>query len=321
MNYRIQKTKDLEFELSLIKGTTPELGKTVPCSVRRISDGFWWDAAGGGSFPDATYRTNNMTELTGNDGVEARYKFLVPATNLQDTYQFRARFQMTGDTADTLFEVEVETYSELTDAPRQHQEALPGGIVRLSAFLQDGGIAITGKTLGVSLQRQSDGRWWTGTGAIFQLGHRTVPLTEQTGNVAVEGEYTRLFTVPPPMNEVYHWSVKYNGPPAIYIKGLIRTADANIYHVDGDRDAAISSRAALSTVTRGKAVAGTLTSTEMTTDLTETTVNHYRLRAMYWENGPLEDQQTQITAYDGAGKLSFRQVTDVPLPGNKFVIV
>ncbi len=318
MNTRIEKTKALEFELTLIKGITVETGKSLVCSVRRVSDGFWWDGA---AFTDTTYATNAMTELTGDDGLEARYVFTLPATNAEDIYQFRMRHTFSGDASASIFEVEVETYSEQVDAPRQQMEYLPGSIVRLSAFLQEGGIPILGATLGVSIQRQSDKRWWTGT--MFQLTHRTVAMIEQTGNVAEEGEYTYLFTVPAtPSTDVYHWSAKYNGPPAQYSKGVIRTADVNIHHIDANRDAAIGFRAAVKTVTRGKVVAGTLSTTEMTTDLVETTNNHYRGRAMYWEDGPLEDQQTQITTYDGGEKkLSYRQVTDVPQVGNKFVIV
>ena len=318
MNTRIEKTKALEFELTLIKGITVETGESLVCSVRRVSDGFWWDGA---AFTNTTYTTNAMTELTGDDGLEARYAFTLPATNTEDIYQFRMRHTFSGDASASIFEVEVETYSEQVDAPRQQMTALSGSIVRLSAFLQEGGIPILGETLNVSIQRQSDKRWWTGT--VFQLGYRTVTMIEQTGNVAEEGEYTYLFTLPATiLAEAYHWSAKYDGPPAQYSKGVIRTADVNIFHIDASREAAQDFRAAVKTVTRGRAVGGTLTLTEMTTDLTETTNNHYRGRAMYWEDGPLKDSQTQITAYDGnSKKLSYRQVTDVPLVGNKFVIV
>ncbi len=318
MNSRQEKTKALEFELTLISGTTVATGITLACSVRRQSDGFWWDGA---AFTDTTYTTNNMTELTGDDGLEARYVFTVPATNAEDIYQFRARHTFAGDSDATMFEVEVETYSEGKQVARDGMEALPGDTINLVALLQEGGIPLTGKSVSVSIQRQSDSRFWTGV--IWLSAYGTLPMVEQSGNVAMEGRYKLPFVIPAaPGNETYTWAAKYVGPPAQYFQGLIRTADVNLHNIDGDRVAAQDFKAAVRVVTRGTAVAGALTTTTMTTNLTEEGPNHYRGRAMYWVDGPLKDQQTEITVYDAiTKKLSYRQVTVPPLAGNKFVIV
>ncbi len=319
MNARVEKTQPLEFELTLISGTTVATGITLACSVRRQSDGFWWD---GSAFTNTTYTTNNMTELTGDDGLEGRYVFTIPAQNVEEAYLFRARHTFAGDSNPTMFEVELVAYSEAAANVRRYSEALPGEVVEIKAFLEAGGVVQTGESPVISIRRQSDGFWWNGI--IWHIPYSTTAMVESTGNVAVEGEYVYLFNVPAtPSSEKYHWSIKQGTPPR-YTKGEIRMADINVHHISASREAATDFRAAVITVVRGKAVAGTLTLTEMTTDLAETTVNRYRGRAMYWEDGPLKDEQTEILASlgpVGGGKLTFKQVTVSPVAGNSFVIV
>jgi len=59
----------------------------------------------------------------------------------------------------------------------------------------------------------------------------------------------------------------------------------------------------------------------MTTDLTETTNNHYKGLVLKWTTGALAEQGTTITAYDGATKkLTYTAVTDAPVATDKFVI-
>lgn len=75
-------------------------------------------------------------------------------------------------------------------------------------------------------------------------------------------------------------------------------------------------------IVTGEAVAGTLTRTSMTTDLTETTDDHYNGRYIVWTTGALKGQATDITDYDGAAKmLTFTQITEAPGAGVEFVIV
>ncbi|MFQ5493936.1 MAG: beta strand repeat-containing protein [Phycisphaerae bacterium] len=76
------------------------------------------------------------------------------------------------------------------------------------------------------------------------------------------------------------------------------------------------------TIATGSAIAGTLSTTQMTTDLTEATDDHYKGRTLIWTSGALNKQATDITAFSGANKmLTFTAVTDVPLAGDTFVIV
>ena len=56
----------------------------------------------------------------------------------------------------------------------------------------------------------------------------------------------------------------------------------------------------------------------MTTDLSETTTNHYVGLVLKWTTGALAEQGTKITGYDGVTKkLTFVAVTDTPVATDK----
>jgi hypothetical protein len=88
--------------------------------------------------------------------------------------------------------------------------------------------------------------------------------------------------------------------------------------------AAAATKMALSagTIVTGAAAAGTLSTTQMTTDLTEATDDHYNGRIIIWTSGVLQNQATDITDYDGATKkLTFTAVTEAPTAADTFIIV
>lgn len=71
----------------------------------------------------------------------------------------------------------------------------------------------------------------------------------------------------------------------------------------------------------GSAEAGTLSTTEMTTDLTEATNDHFNGRTIVWTSGVLLGQASDVTAYLGStGKLTYTATTDAPGSGDDFVI-
>lgn len=75
-------------------------------------------------------------------------------------------------------------------------------------------------------------------------------------------------------------------------------------------------------IVSGAAIAGTLSLTQMTTDLTETTDDHYKDLVIKWTSGPLAGQSASITAYNGTTKmLTYSAVTDAPQAGNTFVLM
>ena len=62
--------------------------------------------------------------------------------------------------------------------------------------------------------------------------------------------------------------------------------------------------------------------TEMTTDLSESTNSHYVGRVVIWTSGALTGQASPITAYTGTGgKLGYTEVTEAPSADDTFVIV
>ena len=75
-------------------------------------------------------------------------------------------------------------------------------------------------------------------------------------------------------------------------------------------------------VVRGVAEAGTLSTTQMTTDLAEATDDHYNGRSLVWLSGVLKDQATRIEGYAGTGgRLTYVAVTEAASAGDRFLIV
>lgn len=92
--------------------------------------------------------------------------------------------------------------------------------------------------------------------------------------------------------------------------------------VSGSTAAADDLEASILTVVQGTAQTGTLSTTQMTSDLSEATNDHYNGRIIIWTSGLLLNQATNITDYVGSGGLlTFTQVTDIPSNGDTFIIV
>lgn len=67
--------------------------------------------------------------------------------------------------------------------------------------------------------------------------------------------------------------------------------------------------------------AGTLSTTQCSSNLTETTTDHYKGRIITWTSGVLDGQSTDITAYSGTnGVLTYTLVTEAPGAGDAFKI-
>ena len=79
---------------------------------------------------------------------------------------------------------------------------------------------------------------------------------------------------------------------------------------------------AAGTIEFSDAKSGTLSTTEMSTNLTEATDDHYIGRTIIWLTGVLFRQASDCTDYTGVnGVLKFSAVTEAPSAGDKFVIV
>lgn len=92
--------------------------------------------------------------------------------------------------------------------------------------------------------------------------------------------------------------------------------------VNGSTSAAAQLARSAATIVNGAAIAGTLSTTQMTTDLTEATDDHYNGRIIIWTSGVLINQATDITDYTGATKLlTYTAITEAPTAGDTFIIV
>lgn len=97
--------------------------------------------------------------------------------------------------------------------------------------------------------------------------------------------------------------------------------DSNVQTIGDSATAGANFKAAMDSVVTATAITGTLTTTQMTTDLTETTDNHYFGRLITFKTGNLAGQQTDCTGYNGTTKLlSFTELTEAPANNDTFVI-
>ena len=76
------------------------------------------------------------------------------------------------------------------------------------------------------------------------------------------------------------------------------------------------------TIVTGAAAAGTLSTTQMSTDLSEATDDHYNGRIIIWTSGVLQNQATDITDYENTdGVLTYTAVTEAPSAADTFIIL
>jgi hypothetical protein len=106
--------------------------------------------------------------------------------------------------------------------------------------------------------------------------------------------------------------------------GAVLAADqaVNATKINGSASAATQLALSAVTIVNGAAITGTLSITQMTTNLTEVTDDHYNGRVIIWTSGVLINQATAITDYVGATKLfTYTATTEAPSNGDTFIIV
>ena len=115
---------------------------------------------------------------------------------------------------------------------------------------------------------------------------------------------------------------KFIGTSSVTVPVMV---EIELDKIDYQSDSYAKLEASAGTIVTGNPVAGTLSTTEMTTNLTETTDDHYNGRVLVFTSGTLAGQATNITDYDGASKkLTFTALTEAPQTGGQltsFVIV
>lgn len=158
------------------------------------------------------------------------------------------------------------------------------------------------------------------------------PGQDQVGRVTAYNGTTKVATIDTTLNG---WAVNPDNTtgyimvpifdvvtervPSVLISGRM---SSDIQAIRSSTEAATNLEKSASTIVTGAAIAGTLSTTTMTTNLTEATDDHFNGRIIIWTSGKLYQQATDITAYDGATKkLTFSTVTEAPLATDEFVIV
>jgi len=107
------------------------------------------------------------------------------------------------------------------------------------------------------------------------------------------------------------------------VKSVNDTVSSNVTLISGDSAAATNLSDSTKTIGSGQAIAGTLSSTEMTTNLTGLSDDQYKNRVIYWIDGPLEKSGARIESYNSTtGLFTFTETTNgsAPVAGNKFLI-
>lgn len=106
------------------------------------------------------------------------------------------------------------------------------------------------------------------------------------------------------------------------VASVAATVNADAIKVNGSASAAAKLALAAVGIVSGAAIAGTLSTTQMTTDLTEATNDHYVDATIVWTSGALAGQRKAITSYNGTSKvLTYDAATDAPSAADTFVIV
>ncbi len=132
----------------------------------------------------------------------------------------------------------------------------------------------------------------------YNSGHWSayaIPLTEKSGSGYYSAEY------PEGIADVLTTEVIYsNETPTLGDQpmGIAQSQGSNIAAVAGDAAVAATFQASLSTMVLGAIIAGTLTTTSFSTDITNTEINAFRGRTVLFATGDLAGQGGVISEYD-----------------------
>lgn len=172
-----------------------------------------------------------------------------------------------------------------------------GGTIKLGVDT----VAVSGDTVAAdNLEAAYDGAGYAG-GTIKQL----VDVAAISGDTTAADNAEAMFD-----GTGYAGGTIKLGVDAVAISGSATAAD-NL------------ERGALAAVL-GAAVSGTLSSTQMSTGLTEATNDHYKDRMLIWTTGSLAGVAVKITAYNGTTKVITYNATptgESPSDGDTFIIV
>ncbi len=175
-------------------------------------------------------------------------------------------------------------------------------IAGISVVDEDGNSITSSQTIKFNFQRKSDSKWWNGSS--WAAGSEPTLITAAQVNSTGIYEYTLT-------GGFSDNTIEFT----VHVEATV-TLIQNFY-VNVILDTGLFIKATMF----GAAVSGTLSDTQMSTDLVETTNDHFKGRVITWLTGPLAGQSSPITGYNGGTKvLTYTQTTDSPVNTNKFII-
>lgn len=148
-----------------------------------------------------------------------------------------------------------------------------------------------------------------------------IPLTEQ----GASGYYSAPY--PPAITDVLTTEAIYNqsgGAPAVADApaiGIAQSQGSNMAAIGNSVAALLNFMASAGAIVRGSAIAGTLSTTQATTGLASVVVDAFVGRVILWTSGAAVNQASNITAYDGAGLLTFAPLSVAPGASDTFIIL
>lgn len=184
----------------------------------------------------------------------------------------------------------------------------------------------TGNNLYAVIQDPATGKVWnTGTNLFetFNGSHWSnyaIPLTERANTGYYSAAYPSQITIP--TSEALY--LRAGGSPALGDAPITlgNSQGSNIAAISGSMAAAKNASAAAGTEVQGAAATGTLSTTQMSTNLANTLAGAYVGRTVVWITGVLAGVAAAITGYIPTnGVLTFTQVPSAPANGDTFVIV
>lgn len=117
-------------------------------------------------------------------------------------------------------------------------------------------------------------------------------------------------------------AITTSGGAVSTVTNVTNQVAANMTAVSGSSTAADNLELSALSIIPGTAQSGTLSTTQMSTNLSETTDDHYIGRIIIWTSGNLVGQASDITDYAGTnGVLTFTAVTEAPSNSDTFIIV
>lgn len=161
---------------------------------------------------------------------------------------------------------------------------------------------------------------YTGAGLFAQLDSAlAVAVTSATTAVVYPGAPA----VSASINSIAAGS--YSG---VTISGLLSAVSADVHQLVGSAPAMTRLLSHVSSILSGRAVAGTLSTTEMTTDISLTTSGTLNGRIIVFVGGGLNQESTSINTVGGhlgfsnsSARLYFQNITGAPASGQSFLVI